>query len=346
MRCKYCFYHSLANSREQFSYGIMSDKTVENTVKKVLDFCEGGSIYFTFQGGEPLLAGKEFFIKFTELIKKYNKLNSPVYYCLQTNGTLIDREWAEFFSKNNFLLGISLDGDEEADKFRVDSQNNYTFSKVLNALDILKEYKIDFNVLSVATGYTAEHIEDIYCFFKGLGLKYLQFIPCLRPFGDKSQSPLYMTVKQYADYLIRLFRLYLNDYKSGNYVSIREFDNMVRLYLGDNPEQCGVTGHCARQFVIESNGNIYPCDFYCLDEWLLGNINTDSLDSAANSKKAIDFIKESFNYPDKCRQCKLFALCRAGGCKRARVSTDYCEAYKKFFDTCLNDFRIFLQERR
>lgn len=345
MRCKYCFYHSLAHSREVSSYGIMTADIAENVVKKALDLCDGGSVYFAFQGGEPLLAGKDFFKNFVSLADKYNVKKSKIHYSLQTNGTLIDDEWAEFFASRDFLLGVSLDGDQDADRYRVDADLGYTFPAVRKSLDILKEHNVDFNILIVATGYTAKHVESVYRYLTSQGFKYLQFIPCLRPFGDESESELYMTVDQYGDYLIRLFNLYVKDYVRGDYTSVRHFDNAVRLFLGEKPEQCGTEGHCSHQFVIEANGNVYPCDFYCLDEWLLGNVTDDSFEDMANSEKAKKFIKESLSCPDKCKSCNLYRMCRAGGCKRTREDRDYCLAYKKFYNSCLPLFRVFLGEK-
>ena len=130
----------------------------------------------------------------------------------------------------------------------------------------------------------------------------------------------------------------------GEYTSIRQFDNWVQMYVGRAPEQCGVCGHCTHQFVVEGNGNVYPCDFYCLDEWLLGNINSDGLEAMANSKKAADFIRESLAVDKKCKACRYYPLCRGGGCKRSRADRDYCEAYKKFFASCLPLFRVFVDE--
>ena len=97
--------------------------------------------------------------------------------------------------------------------------------------------------------------------------------------------------------------------------------------------------------IAESNGNIYPCDFYCTDEYLLGNINTNDFETMANCETATKFLKESFFVPEKCRACKLYPMCRAGGCKRTRQSEDYCEAYQKFFAECLPLFQAFRQEK-
>lgn len=150
-----------------------------------------------------------------------------------------------------------------------------------------------------------------------------------------------MTTEQYADFLIKCFKLYARDFKNRDYTSIRYFDNLVRLYLGHPAEQCGMCGHCSRQFVAEGNGNIYPCDFYCTDEWLLGNINESDFEALASSDKAERFIKDSFKTDEKCKACEYFGLCRSGGCKRNAEDRDYCDSYKKFFEECLSLFGIF-----
>lgn len=344
MRCKYCFYHSLAQSRESFSYGIMDYATADAIVGKALKFADGQRVYFAFQGGEPLMAGLDYFKHFVEQVKKENIKQSEIIFSLQTNGTLVDEEWADFFTKHKFLIGLSIDGNEKANKYRTFSDNLPTFSKVYSTAELFLDKGVEFNCLIVTTGYAADHIEEIYKWFFDYGFKYLQFIPCLRPFGDKSESELFMTVDQYGDFLIKLFNLYVKDYVRGNYTSVRLLDNLVYQFLGRQPEQCGVSGHCSHQFVVEGNGNVYPCDFYCLDEWLLGNIANSDFDEMAHGSKAMDFLRESLTVPDKCKACKYFGLCRAGGCKRSRADRDYCQAYKRFFDACLPLFRVFVGE--
>lgn len=346
MRCKYCFYHSLSSNREVFSYGLMSEESAENLITKALKFADGESIYFAFQGGEPTLRGLDFFEFFVNKVTQCNSKNSTIFYALQTNGSMINEEWAKFFNRNNFLIGLSLDGDQPANSFRLDKELKDTFPQVMYAVKLFRDYKVEFNILTVATARTAKNIERIYHWFTDHDFKYLQFIPCLRPFGDSCESELYMNVDQYGEYLIRLFNLYVKDYVRGKYTSVREMDNLVRLYLGERPEQCGVCGHCSHQFVIEGNGDVFPCDFYCTDEWKLGNINESDFATLAHTDKAIDFIKESFNIKEDCKTCRLFGICRGGGCKRSRADRDYCEAYKRFFSACLPLFRVFINERK
>ena len=117
-------------------------------------------------------------------------------------------------------------------------------------------------------------------------------------------------------------------------VSIRTFDNYISLINGNNAEQCGMNGFCSNQFVVEGDGSVYPCDFYCTDEWLLGNINESSFKQMYKTSKCVEFIKSSFKLDDKCKECKYFYICRGGGCRRNRESSDYCLAYRQFFSQC------------
>lgn len=306
MRCKYCFYSDVSNIRDIKSYGMMCKETADRLITKTLAFADSSPVCFAFQGGEPTLSGIDFFKYFVKTVNEKNKKGSKIFYGMQTNGLLIDEKWAKFFHDNNFLVGLSLDGNEKFNSFRVDKDEKSTFDRVLKSAQILKDNKVEFNILSVLTGHSAENITEIYSFFKNQVFKYLQFIPCLRPFGDKSENEKYMTVKQYEYFLNTLFKLYAEDYISGNYISIRQFDNWVQMFRGNKPEQCGMLGHCTFQFVAEGNGNIYPCDFYCIDEWLLGNINDDecTFEDMIKSKKMMSFIKESMVVDEKCKRCR------------------------------------------
>lgn len=348
LRCRYCFYHDVSELREVSSFGVMTEDTADNIIKKALDFAGGESVAFAFQGGEPLIAGLDYFRHFVQKVREENVKGSRIYLSIQTNGTLLTDEWAKFFHDYNFLVGLSLDGDFKNNRFRVDEKRENAFYRILNAAEKLKRFKAEFNILTVLTGNCADNIDDIYRFFRSKGFRYLQFIPCLRPFGDDSESELYMTDSQYADFLIKCFNYYVKDYVRGQYTSVRYFDNIVHLYLGNPTEQCGVCGHCTHQFVAEGNGNIYPCDFYCTDEWLLGNINDEgeNFDTLAHCGRAIEFLRESLKVEDKCKKCRFYPVCRGGGCKRTREDRDYCEAYKKFFSSCLPLFRVFINEKK
>lgn len=343
MQCEYCFYHSLAQCRESFSYGKMNNCMLKVTLSKAFKYANGDRVYLSFHGGEPLLAGKSFFYKVEEYLSRYNTLNSEVVFTIQTNGLLIDDEWCEFFKRNNCLIGISLDGDKVGNSYRIDDKGNATFDRVLNSIDILQHHKIEFNILTVVTKSVAKNIRYIYDFFVSRNYKYLQFTPCLKPFNKKDiNNDLYMSGEEYATFLIELTKLYFEDYIRGNYVSIRQLDNFVRLVGGEEAFQCGMNGNCSYQFTIEADGTVFPCDFYAVDSYKLGNINDMSFDQMKNSSVAKNFVNESIILPEKCKKCKYFALCK-NGCKRERTDIDKCTAYTKYFDTMLPYLKILTQ---
>lgn len=337
MSCKYCFYHSLARQRESYSYGQMSFETIERVIYEALKFAAGGPFYLSFQGGEPLLRGKEFFRFVLDKIREHNKKHSPVALAVQTNGLHIDDEWCRLFLEGNFLVGLSLDGEEEDNINRVDNAGNPVFGKVLASAKLLQRYGVDFNVLCVVTERAAKNIARIYKFFASQGFRHLQFIPCLKPLGS-GYSPFCITERTYGDYLITLFDLYLEDIRNGNYVSVRHLDNFALLAKGQRAEQCGMNGTCGAQFVVEGDGTVFPCDFYCLDEFKLGNINETTFSDIARLAKFWQFIKGSASESRKCLSCAYYNLCR-GGCKRERIDLEKCAAYKRFFDYALPALR-------
>ena len=131
MRCKYCFYHDVTDHRDIKSFGMITEETTDNLIEKALDFADGESVAFAFQGGEPTLRGLEYFKYFCDKVEELNVKGSQIHYGLQTNGTLIDNEWARFFKKKNFLIGLSLDGDFDNNSFRVDKNRQNAFYKII-----------------------------------------------------------------------------------------------------------------------------------------------------------------------------------------------------------------------
>ena len=329
LRCEYCFYTAVAKKREVFDKGMLSLETSEKMISSAFE-CSKDFVGFVFQGGEPLIRGIDFYREFVSMVKKYNTFGAEVSFAVQTNGTLLNDEWCEFFRENNFLVGVSLDGNEEQNKYRVYPDGSASFNDVIVGIELLKKHNVQFNILSVLTKNLANTFRDSYKFFKSMGLSYLQYIPCLRDF-DSDDDVYVMNNDDYLNYLNSAFRMYYNARLRGTPFSIRQLDNYVLLAHGSCPEQCGMKGGCSEQFVVEGDGSVYPCDFYCNDEQCLGNINDTSFAEMRKSKKALDFISSSFEKRDECSECKYYYLCRGGGCKRNNASFNYCETYKKFF---------------
>ncbi len=336
MRCKYCFYADIAENRNIRSYGMMTDETLENLVKAAFEYADG-SATFAFQGGEPTLAGIDFYKLLISLQKKYNKNNISVYNSIQTNGYDINEEWACFFKEQNFLVGLSLDGTKSIhDALRVDANGYGTFNRVKATAELLTKFDVEFNILCVVNNFTARHPRQVFDSLKQY--KYLQFIPCLDPFGGRGD--IYsLTEKRYTSFLIETFEAYYQSFLKNSPVSIRNFDNYITMLSGRPPENCGMCGRCEGYFLIEGDGTVFPCDFYVLDKWALGNINQSSLAEIAENEKMKLFKEESLFVHEKCKVCKWYPLCR-GGCKRDREPfvngnpglNRLCGSFKEFFE--------------
>lgn len=179
MRCRYCFYADVSSHWEIHNMGIMSEETHENMVRRVMEYAQG-SVSFAFQGGEPTVAGLDFFRRHMQLCHKYAKNGVNIYNSVQTNGYTLDEEWAEFFAENRFLLGISLDGPKEIhDLYRKDAKGEGTFNRVRKAVSILERHKVEYNILCVVTEPLARNANRVMNFFINNNFSYLQFIPCL-----------------------------------------------------------------------------------------------------------------------------------------------------------------------
>ena len=340
MRCEYCFYKDVSESRERRSMGMMSLDTLEEVVRRAFEYATD-FVGFAFQGGEPTLAGLDFYRELMALERKYNTKNIKVSNAIQTNGYVIDDEWARFFAKNGFLVGLSMDGTKEAhDSLRVDAAGKGTFDRVVRAADILQKNGAEFNILCVVNNFVARYPKKVYDQLKKY--KYIQFIACLDPLeGEKTRFSL--SEERYASFLRQTFTLYYEDFMRGNYVSIRNFDNYVSILLGRRPESCAMNGFCTCYCVIEGDGSVYPCDFYVLDEWRLGNVREQSFGEMISSPLAREFVERSLFVRDECKNCRYYKLCR-GGCRREREPFSEgipslnrrCAAYKSLFDTCLD----------
>ena len=338
LRCRYCFYYDVADNREVKNYGIMNDDTLENMVKKVFDDVEY-SANFAFQGGEPTMAGIEFFEKFHKFVEKYNTKKIIVNFSLQTNGTLLNKKWLELFKKHNYLIGLSLDGNKEMhDTFRIDAKGEGTFSRVLKAAKMMKKAEVEFNILCVVNKLIAQNGKLVYNFFKNNGFRYYQFIPCLDSLSCSEEKDYTLTAEDYGKFLDETFNLWYEDMMSGKRISVRHFDNYTKILLGEEPEACDMVGHCNMNAVLESDGSMYPCDFYVLDEFKVGNINESSFEELFKSEAEMRFLRTSLAVDEKCKVCRYFKICR-GGCRRHKELTAegnyenrFCESYKYFFE--------------
>lgn len=340
MRCKYCFYTDETQKRETANYGRMSEQVQEAVVRKTLAQARG-SCTFAFQGGEPTLAGLEFYRRQARLEAQYNIHGVAIHHAIQTNGLVIDDQWGEFLAREHYLVGVSLDGPREIhDAYRPDAQGAGTFSRVMGAIRILQKHQAAFNILTTLTETGARNSGKVYRFFRKQGFSYQQYIPCLDPLGETRGGHDYsLTPEGFARYLKTVFDLWHQDSLKGTIPYHRYFYNLLAILQGQQPEACDLRGICGIQYVVEADGSVYPCDFYMLDSWRLGNLVTDSFEQIDRKRMESGFLQRSRDALESCRGCRWFPLCR-GGCCRDREGAEgtplgqnyFCRAYREFFD--------------
>lgn len=341
MRCKYCFYANVSDLRQVQSYGIMSQDTVKAVLKNIrTDLERGDQITFAFQGGEPTLAGLEYFRYFVFQVKKWQR-EIKAFFALQTNGLSLNDEWCEFLHQNNFLVGISLDLlPLWHDDLRVDEKGNGTFNRVMEGINLLKKHQVEYNILCTLTESIARHPQKAWKAILKYDFKWVQFTPCLDELDHVGGNPYALKPEWFASFYIQLFSCWYQDFQRGDYRSIKLFDDIVNYLTDGFPTACGMGGKCQPQLIIEADGSAYPCDFYCLDEFRLGDFKELTL------KKMFQLSLDS---PSKksatgalCQGCSFWKFC-GGGCKRMRREVCYTDAEKKcgmqtFLQYCMKDF--------
>ncbi len=342
MRCDYCFYCDETKKRKQESYGFMTEETLKNVIRKTMAHASG-MITYAYQGGEPTLRGLEFFEKAVFYQKKYAKGGIRVNNALQTNGYALDEDWCLFFHEHQFLIGVSVDGTKAThDRYRHDAAGNGTYGRIVEHTRLLDRYEVDYNILTVLTGHTADRIGEIYRDYKKNGWRYQQYIACLDPLGEaRGESGYALTPEQYGKALTELFWLWYEDLERGEQPYIRSFENYIGILMGRLAESCDQRGMCGIQTVVEADGSAYPCDFYMLDEYCLGNFNECRMDAIDQKREEVGFVDRSRRIAAACRECRYFGICK-GGCQRHRewnpaaegYENYFCDGFRMFFDAC------------
>ena len=335
-----------AQHRDVPTHGKMDLTTVDTIIERINEYLNGsGNVSISFQGGEPLLSGIEYFRYFIQKMNNYSDIN--VQYSLQTNATLIYEEFASFFAANHFLIGISLDGYERnMNYFRVSPSIENVYQKVFEGIQLLNKNRVEYNILTVVTRQLAEHPIELFDFYISSNIEYVQLIPCMPAFGVEDDG-MSLTPEKFASFFTSFFKEWKKAYLKGKYINVNTFENICAMLQGYYPYQCGLLGQCQSQFVIEANGDVYPCDFYCLDEYRMGSI----IDSSLNELKSSDgfrlFMKGSNCEKLICESCRYRNICH-GGCQRQNITylkDDYC-GYQKALDLLVPELYELLNKRK
>lgn len=337
MRCKYCFYADVSSLRKTSSFGIMRNSTLNSVLDNIFtDLENGDKLILAFQGGEPTLAGLDFFQQVIDGVERQNRPKVQVAYVLQTNGLVLDENWGDFLRRHHFLVGLSLDGPQSLhDENRVDSFGKGTFRRILQAMYYLEQTRVEYNILTVLTRQMARHPHQVWHWVQQENLRHVQFIPCLAPL-DKAEQYFTLTPHRYAEFYCTLFDLWFAAFRQGDYYSVKLFDDLIYLLAFGQCNACGLMGYCQPQIIVEADGSVYPCDFYVLDQCRLGNLTDTSLRNLYESPTMARFIERPTQFSPLCGECAYQHIC-GGGCPRMRreafcgPDANFC-GHKAFLD--------------
>ena len=361
--CKYCFFLSKEMLYPGSSFR-MADELLETYIRQLLEAQPIPEVTVAWQGGEPTLMGLDFFRRSIELVEKHKKPGQTIQHTIQTNGTKIDKDWAEFFKLHSFLVGLSVDGPKELhDAYRVNKGGQGTFDQVMKGWQILVEQSVDVNILCTVHAANADHPLEIYHFFRdNLKAQFMQFIPIVeratsetlpladqgwsqRPGGDR---PLYTQIgelvtgrsvkpEQYGRFLIAIFDEWVK--RDVGKVFVQSFDAALANWIGQ-PSLCIFQPTCGNALALEHNGDLYSCDHFVEPAFLLGNIQQTHMLDLVSSDQQRKFGQDKFDtLPKYCRECQVLFACY-GECPRNRFirtpdgepGLNYlCAGYKLFF---------------
>ena len=360
LNCGYCFYLRKASLYPDAKVHRMAPDVQEEMIRQILLY-GGDHPAFAYQGGEPTLMGLDYFKRSVEIQMERAARGTTISNSIQTNGILIDDHWAAFLAQYRFLVGLSLDGPAHVhDSYRIDRGGNPTHERVLGAARLMRDYGVEFNILSVISSYAAPRAKEIYHYHREQGFDWLQFIPAVEfdpatgKLADFSPAP-----DDYGRFMCDIFDEWKAEFKNGRpTVSVRLFDTLLSIYAGLGAPSCTFRHKCGIYLVVEHNGDCYACDFFVDPEWKLGNLMEQSMRAMLEGPRMREFADMKADLHPDCEACEWLRICH-GGCTKDRMRSgapgergkDYfCESYKRIFEHTDATFRelaeIVRQERR
>ena len=270
LRCRYCFYLDRCSLYPDQSRHRMSETVLEQTVRSFMATPQPVHA-FGWQGGEPTLMGEAFFKRVTALQQRYGAPGAQVSNGLQTNATLIDDTLAAHLAEYRFLVGVSLDGPPHLhDPNRITTGGRGTHADVMRGIDALRRHGVEFNVLTLVNRLNVGAPETVYDYLVDQDVLFHQYIECVEFDTEGRLLPFAIDGASWGEFLCRLFdHWYPRDVRK---VSVRLFDAILARIVEGRPNCCSMGNDCRDYFVVEHNGDIYPCDFYVYPEWRLGNV--------------------------------------------------------------------------
>ena len=345
LECRYCYY---LEKGEGLRRQLMSDETLEEYVRQYIQAQTVPEVVFTWHGGEATMRPVDFYEKALRFQQKYAG-GRRILNCLQTNGTLLNDEWCRFLKKNDWLVGVSIDGPEEFhDEYRRARNGRPTFQSVMRGIRLLQRHGVEWNAMAVVNDFNAGYPEEFYNFFKSIGCRYIQFTPIvervrsdgrLASVGENGElTPHSVTPEQWGEFLCRLFDLWVREDVGRVFVQI--FDSTLARWVGQQPGVCSMSDRCGHAGIVDWNGDVYSCDHFVFPGYKLGNIHTDTvIDMMADPRQQAFGAAKRGSLPAQCRECRFTHICN-GECPKNRFTLTasgerglnyLCSGYKRFF---------------
>jgi uncharacterized protein len=342
LRCAYCYYLDKAGLLPA-APPVMSGELLERYVRERLAAAPvGATVHFEWHGGEPLLAGLDFFRTAVSLQRKYARAGQRVTNGVQTNGLLVDDEWASFLGEAGFSVGLSIDGPARFhDAVRRTPADGPSHEAAVRAFQLLKTRRAFVNVLCVISGANVGAPAEVYDFFRGLGATYLQFLPLVTHLGGGRVSPLTPASEAVGEFLIRVFDRWI----AGDVgrIVIQTFDEALRPLFGAEHSLCVHRPTCGNVLVLEREGSVFSCDHFVDAGHRLGSLADRPLSKLAGLPEQVRFgAAKRDALPAACRVCDMLVFCN-GGCPKDRFvdqgdgqgKLNYlCPSYRNFFRHC------------
>ena len=358
--CEYCYFLSKERLYPDSDFR-MSGALLEEYTRQYIEAQRVPEVTFAWQGGEPTLMGLDFFREAVAYQQKYRKPGMRIINALQTNGTLLDDGWGQFFHDHHFLIGISIDGPPHLhDAYRRDKGGRPTFERVLRGVEVLKRHRVEFNVLTCVNATNAPYPLDVYRFLRDeIGAAFIQFIPIVERdnatgFQEGSAiTPRTVTGEQYGRFLIGVFDEWVR--RDVGRVFVQIFDMALAAWSGQRPGLCVFEETCGVALAMEHNGDVYSCDHFVEPRYNLGNMNVIPLADLVASDRQRQFgLDKRETLPRMCRECEVRFVCN-GGCPKNRLLATpdgepglnfLCAGYKAFFTHIDRPMRIMAAELR
>ena len=355
LACEYCYYLEKQKLYQNGEKHVMSDQLTEVFVREYIQSQFGREVNFTWHGGEPMIRPLSYYKKVVRWQRQYAE-GKTILNCLQTNGTLLTPEWCRFLHDEGWLVGISIDGPQNMhDAYRMKRNGAPTWEKVMQGIEMLDRYGVEWNAMAVVNDITAARPLEFYRFFRDeLECRYLQFTPVVERIhrhqdgrhlahvmdGEEyAVAPFSVTPEAWGEFLCTMFdEWYRNDVGE---MFVQTFEATLANWAGVTPGVCSLSDWCGHAAVMEHNGDIYCCDHFVFPEYYLGNIRNRGILDMLNSEKQMAFADmKTKGLPAQCHKCQWQFACH-GECPRNRfVKTrdgepglNYlCEGYRRYFE--------------